>query len=151
MPTRSRNARTKARQKRSMSLLKRGFRDAAFQANRNLSVALMLLAHAGGSVTLSEVTIQSVAKNLGKLQFSIDPVKDGGVIVSMGVAGDALPAEALAMMKQRMDAAHNGGGSDTGDVVPTFVPPANSVTAGLAAERTEGGPADPTDAALDPA
>lgn len=160
MPTRSRNARTKARQKRTMSLLKRSLKQAAFEANKNFSTVLMLLAQAGGSIVVSQETIQSVIPTLPKASYATVNTDEGVRVYVVTretdepvatVDASVLPTESLDEMKARMDAAHNP----------------RSVTSQLAAERTareantedaiaveteaDPTPVDPTIAAGDPA
>ncbi len=159
MPTRSRNARTKARQKRSMSLLKRGYKEAAFAANRNHATILMLLAQAGGDVFIPEETLQTLPGMIAKVQYQIDPVDEmlqdvngdairrKGVIIRTVVPASELSVDTLAELKQRMDAAHNDGATVV-DAIPLFVPAPNSVTATIGGSDA---PVDPTDAAGDPA
>lgn len=159
MPTRSRNARTKARQKRTMSLIKRSLRETAFQANKNFSTVLMLLAHAGGEVTVSETTIKSVVSTIGQAQYAVENTPDGVriyTVVADTIADETAPAEVdLEALKAKMQAAHNDGD------VPAFVPAVGSVASQLAAAREAldagatsvqvDAPTDPTIAAEDPA
>lgn len=138
MPTRSRNARTKARQKRTMSLLKRALKQAAFEANKNFSTVLMLLAQAGGEVVVTSETIRGVIPTLGKVQYNTEQTEAGARVwivtaddAAVGTKADdtaeavTLTDDQLADLKARMDAAHN---------VPVFEPLPGSVTAELQAE-----------------
>lgn len=137
MPTRSRNARTKARQKRTMSLLKRSLKQAAFEANRNFSTVLMLLAQQGGEALVSSETIRSVIPTLGKASYQTEQT-DAGVRIyvvanepaaAVDEGPQTLTTEQIAELKARLDA--------RGLSMP-------------AAESTEQ-PVDPTIAAEDPA
>lgn len=117
MPTRSRNARLKARTKRTNSLLKRSLNKAAFEAQRNFSTVIMLLAHAGGEVSVPNATVSSVIASLQKAQFVIEPQMAGdqhvGAVIKLvdadlstkGVQGEpqTLTPEMLADLKARMD------------------------------------------------
>lgn len=145
MPTASRNARKKARAKRTMSLTKRALREAAFAANRNHSVIMMLLDQAGGEIRIPKATMDRIVPRMASLQFQITPDGEEGAIISTVVQGAELSAETLEAMKARMNAAHNAGD------VPVYAAAANSVTAALAREIDEPLPFDPTDVAEDPA
>jgi hypothetical protein len=151
MPTASRNARKKARAKRTMSLTKRALREAAFAANRNHSVIMMLLDQAGGEIRIPKATMDRIVPRMSTLQFQITPDGEEGAIISTVVQGAELSAETLEAMKARMNAAHNEPLAATDATLPSYEPPANSVTAALAREIDEPLPFDPTDVAEDPA
>jgi uncharacterized protein YhaN len=143
MPTRSRNERTKARQKRTNSLLKRALKQSAFEANKNFGAVMILLEAAGGEVIVPDDVVRGVIPQLQTSRWQTEQI-EGAVKFTLvkTVKAEDLPAESLDEMKARMQAAHNT------DEVPTYVPPANSLTAQLASDPT---PVDPTDAAGDPA
>jgi hypothetical protein len=148
MPTISRAKRQKARLKRSRSLLARGLRETAFAANRNFSTVMMLLAQAGGEVTIKASTVQSVVANIAKIQYAVQQLDEGQGFRIYTVVQDAvptvdaatLPAESLDEMKARMNAAHNE--------VPEA--PEGATARALRLER-EAAPVDPTVDAGDPA
>jgi hypothetical protein len=153
MPTASRNARKKARAKRTMSLTKRALREAAFAANRNHSVIMMLLDQAGGEIRIAKATMDRIVPRMASLQFQITPDGEEGAIISTVVPQSELPTETLEQLKARMDAAHNELLSAT-VVTDASLPEwqnQKGVEAALAREKDQPLPLDPTDAAMDPA
>lgn len=113
MATRSRNARLKARTKRTNSLLKRALRDAAFNSNKHFSTILLLLAQQGGEMLISTDTIRTTIPTVQRASYAVENTPDGARVYVV-VADDVptvdaaeLPSESLQEMKERMQAAHN--------------------------------------------
>jgi hypothetical protein len=153
MPTASRNARKKARAKRTMSLTKRALREAAFAANRNHSVIMMLLDQAGGEIRIPKATMDRIVPRMSTLQFQITPDGQDGAVISTVVQGNELSAETLEAMKARMNAAHNEplpAAAVTDASLPEWQNQ-KGIEAALAREKDEALPFDPTDVAEDPA
>ena len=72
MPSASRNANRKRRQRRNITLLTRGLRAEALDKTKALIHLMSVLAQKGGEVTVTKGTIDQVIHDLKKLSYSVD-------------------------------------------------------------------------------
>jgi phosphosulfolactate synthase (CoM biosynthesis protein A) len=84
MPSASRNANRKRRQKRTISLLNRAYREEGLNRFKTARILLAVLAQQGGMVEVTQTTVDEVTKNFTNLGFEV---------VDIAQADPTLPAK----------------------------------------------------------
>jgi hypothetical protein len=94
----SRNQRHKARQRRTLSLLKREFRKLYQQHQNTMIVLLATLESAGGSLILGEATVKKTLSKYGNLTWKTEKQENGSVVVTLVDATPAIePADSVSI------------------------------------------------------
>lgn len=79
----SRNQRHKARQRRTLSLVKREFRKLYTQHNNTTFALLVALAQAGGKLVLSEAALKETVAKVQQLSWKSAKQEDGSVVIEL--------------------------------------------------------------------